>query len=151
MVATMRNRTAQAVRNLLGRLLLGLAPVRKAMVNTMSEVSVGYEHSPLNGSGSHRGDIPAPGRRLEPIAGQTPVGSGNSPRFALFAANSNAVSALAAKFPSVIDAEIRAPLDPRAILLVRPDGYVACAGEANNVGVIADYLSAINVAKAVAA
>ena len=67
MVATMRNHTAQAVRNLFGRLLLGLAPVRKAMVDTMSEVSVGYDHSPLNGPGLHRGDIPAPGRRWSPL------------------------------------------------------------------------------------
>jgi hypothetical protein len=33
----------------------------------------------------------------------------------------------------------------------RPDGYVACAAEADNVGLIADYLGAIDVAKAVAA
>src|ERR1700709_206446 len=130
MVATMRNHTAQAVRNLFGRLLLGLAPVRKAMVDTMSEVSVGYDHSPLNGPGLHRGDIPAPGRRLEPIAGQIPVGSGNTPRFALFAAAGSRITALAIKFPNLIDAEFRAPLDPGVILLVRPDGYVACAAEA---------------------
>ena len=50
MVATMRNQTAQAVlRNLFGRLLLGLTTVRKAMVDTMTEISVGYDHSPLNG------------------------------------------------------------------------------------------------------
>jgi 2-polyprenyl-6-methoxyphenol hydroxylase-like FAD-dependent oxidoreductase len=151
MVATMRNHTAQTVRNLFGRLLLGLTPVRKAMVDTMSEVSIGYDHSPLNGPGLHRGDIPAPGRRLEPIALQTPVGSGNTPRFALFAAGSSRISALAEKFPNLIDAEFRAPLDPGVILLVRPDGYVACVAEADNVGVIADYLGAIDVAKAVAA
>jgi 2-polyprenyl-6-methoxyphenol hydroxylase-like FAD-dependent oxidoreductase len=151
MVATMRNHTAQAVRNLLGRLLLGLAPVRKAMVDTMSEVSVGYVHSPLNGPGLHHGDLPAPGRRLEPIAGQTPVGSGKTPRFALYAAGSGKVSALAMQFPNLIDAEIRAPLDPGVILLVRPDGYVACAAKSDNVAAIADYLGTIDVVKAVAA
>jgi 2-polyprenyl-6-methoxyphenol hydroxylase-like FAD-dependent oxidoreductase len=151
MVATMRNHTAQAVRNLFGRLLLGLAPVRKAMVDTMSEVSVGYDHSPLNGPALRRSDIPAPGRRLEPVAGQTPVGSGNTPRFAMFAAGSSKVSALAIKFPDLIDAEIRAPLDPDAILLVRPDGYVACAAQADDVCVIGDYLGAIDVVKALAA
>jgi hypothetical protein len=151
MVATMRNHTAQAARNLFGRLLLGLSPVRKAMVDTMTEVSVGYDHSPLNGPGIHRGDIPAPGQRLEPIARQTPVGSGKTPRFALFAARSSKVSALAMTFSNLIDAEIRAPIDPGAILLVRPDGYVACAAEADKVGVIADYLGAIDVARAAAA
>jgi len=151
MVATMRNHTAQAVRNLFGRLLLGLAPVRKAMVDTMSEVSVGYDDSPLNGPSLRRGDIPASGRRLEPVTGQTPVGSGNTPRFAIFAAGSSNVSALAIKFPDLIDAEIRAPLDPDVILLVRPDGYVACAAQADDVGVIGDYLGAIDVVKALAA
>jgi 2-polyprenyl-6-methoxyphenol hydroxylase-like FAD-dependent oxidoreductase len=151
MVATMRNHTAQAVRNLFGRLLLGLASVRKAMVDTMSEVSVGYDHSPLNGPGLRRGDIPAPGRRLEPIARQTPVGSGKTPRFALFAAGSGKVSALAMNFPNLIDAEIRAPLDPGVVLLVRPDGYVACAAKSDNVAVIANYLGAIDATKAVAA
>jgi 2-polyprenyl-6-methoxyphenol hydroxylase-like FAD-dependent oxidoreductase len=151
MVATMRNHTAQAVRNLFGRLLLGLAPVRKAMVDTMSEVSVGYADSPLNGPSLRGGNIPAPGRRLEPVTGQTPVGSGNTPRFAIFAAKSSKVSALAMKFPDLIDAEIRAPLDPDVILLVRPDGYVACAAQADDVGVIGDYLGAIDVVKALAA
>jgi 2-polyprenyl-6-methoxyphenol hydroxylase-like FAD-dependent oxidoreductase len=150
MVATMRNHTAQAVRNLFGRLLLGLSPVRKAMVDTMSEVSVGYDHSPLNGPSCHRGDVPAPGRRLVPVAGQTPVGSGNAPRFALFAASSRA-SGLAMKFPNLIDSAIRPPLDPALVVLVRPDGYVACAVEVDKVGVIADYLNAIGVAEAVAA
>jgi 2-polyprenyl-6-methoxyphenol hydroxylase-like FAD-dependent oxidoreductase len=75
MVATMKNHTAQAVRNLFGRLLLGLAPVRKAMVDTMTEVSIGYDHSPLNGPGAHGVAGPAPGRRLPPVVGQTPAGS----------------------------------------------------------------------------
>jgi hypothetical protein len=77
-------------------------------------------------------------------------GSGKTPRFALFGSGSGNVSALAMKFPNLIDAEIRAP-DPGVVLLVRPDGYVACAAGADNVGVIADYLGAIDVAKAVAA
>src|SRR6201999_1556168 len=50
-IGVMRNHTAQAVRNLVGRFMLGLAPVRRAMVDTMTEVSIGYEHSPLNGPG----------------------------------------------------------------------------------------------------
>ena len=51
----------------------------------------------------------------------------------------------------LIDAEIRAPLVPDVILLVRPDGYVACAAQADDVGVIGDYLGAIDVLKALAA
>jgi hypothetical protein len=89
-----------------------------------------------------------------PANGEYPlakVGSGNTPRFAIFAAGSSKVSALAIKFPDLIDAEIRSPLDPDVILLVRPDGYVACAAQADDVGVIGDYLGAIDVVKALAA
>jgi 2-polyprenyl-6-methoxyphenol hydroxylase-like FAD-dependent oxidoreductase len=146
MLATMRNHTAQAVRNLFGRMLLGLAPVRRAMVDTMTEVSIGYDRSPLNGPGSHGADVPAPGRRLPPLVGQIPVGSGDAPRFALFAANSSRLSSLAGKFPNLIDPAIRPPLDPGVISLVRPDGYVACVVKADDVDAIADYLDAIGVA-----
>jgi hypothetical protein len=45
----------------------------------------------------------------EPVARQTPIGSGNTPHFALFAAGGSRVSALAIKFSNLIDAEIRAP------------------------------------------
>jgi 2-polyprenyl-6-methoxyphenol hydroxylase-like FAD-dependent oxidoreductase len=143
MVATMKNHTAQAVRNLFGRLLLGLAPVRKAMVDTMTEVSIGYDHSPLNGPGAHGVAGPAPGRRLPPVVGQTPAGSGDAPRFALFAASNSHVSALVDRFPDLIETTIRPPVDPSAILLVRPDGYVACTAKADDVGVVGDYLEAI--------
>ena len=149
MVATMRNHTAQAVRNLFGRLLLGLAPVRRAMVDTMSETSIGYDDSPLNGLGSHHNGIPAPGRRLPPIAGEMPAGSGATPRFVLFAADSSKVSSLVRKFPDLIDSAIRPPLDPGAIVLVRPDGYVACVAKADSVDVVGDYLKAIGVAESV--
>jgi 2-polyprenyl-6-methoxyphenol hydroxylase-like FAD-dependent oxidoreductase len=146
MVATMRNHTAQAVRNLFGRLLLGLAPVRRAMVDTMSEVSIGYDHSPLNGPGAHGVDVPAPGKRVAPISGQTPVGSGDAPRFALFAASTSNASSLVNKFPDLIYPAIRAPLDAAAIVLVRPDGYVACTAKIDDVGIVADYLDRIGVA-----
>jgi 2-polyprenyl-6-methoxyphenol hydroxylase-like FAD-dependent oxidoreductase len=48
-VAVLKNHAAQAVRNLIGRVMLGLAPFRRAMVDTMTEVSIGYKDSPLNG------------------------------------------------------------------------------------------------------
>jgi 2-polyprenyl-6-methoxyphenol hydroxylase-like FAD-dependent oxidoreductase len=151
MLATTRNHTAQAVRNLFGRILLGLAPVRRAMVDTMTEVSIGYNHSPLNGPRSHSVEVPAPGRRLPPIAGQIPVGAGDAPRFALFAANGGRVSSLVRKFPNLIDSTVRQPLDPGAISLVRPDGYVACVVKTDDIDAVAGYLDAIGVAASVTA
>ena len=62
-VAIMKNHAAQAVRNLVGRVMLGLAPVRRAIAETMTEVSIGYEHSPLNGFSAHGISGPTPGER----------------------------------------------------------------------------------------
>jgi len=54
-VATMKNPVAQTVRNLVGHIMLGLAPVQHAFVDTMTEVSIGYPDSPLNGPGLRGG------------------------------------------------------------------------------------------------
>lgn len=146
MVATMRNHTAQAVRNLFGRLLLGLSAVRKAMVDTMTEISVGYDHSPLNGPGSQHTGVPAPGRRLPPTTGQRPVGSDGLPRFALFAADNSKTRTLIGRFPDLLEPSPRPPLDPRAIVLVRPDGYVACVAKADDIDAVDEYLETISIA-----
>jgi len=140
-VATMRNPVAQSVRNLIGRLLLGLAPVRNTLVNQMTEVSIGYDESPLNGPTISGG--PDPGDRIPPLEAQVPVGSGDSPRFALFAEPGEEVSRLLAKFPQSLDPVLRQPFHPQGLWLVRPDGYAACAAKCSNEGAIADYLLGI--------
>jgi hypothetical protein len=117
--------------------MLGLVPVQHALAATMSEVTIGYPKSPLNGPALGKG--PKPGERVAPIAGQTPVGSGSAPQFALFAAESPAIVSLVKKFENLLDPEVRPPLAPEGIWLVRPDGYVACA--ANDPSVISDYLA----------
>ena len=87
--------------NTVGHLMLGLAPVQHAMADKMSEMSVGYPKSPLNGQALSGG--PKPGARIAPIAGQTPVGSGTSPRFALFATSSAAAAGLIERFSTLLD------------------------------------------------
>lgn len=150
MIATMRNHTAQTVRNLFGRILLGLNPVRKAMVNNMAEISVGYDRSPLNGASFH-GATCVPGHRLAPIAGWIMPGSGSRPRFAVFAPNRSELRTLIGHFPDLVDPAIRPPVDPDAIVLVRPDGYVACAVRSGDVDAVGRYLGAIAVAQKAAA
>jgi 2-polyprenyl-6-methoxyphenol hydroxylase-like FAD-dependent oxidoreductase len=49
-VGTMRNPVARTVRNLVGHIMLGLAPVQHAFADTMTEVAIGYPDSPLNGA-----------------------------------------------------------------------------------------------------
>ena len=73
-IGTMRNPVAQTVRNLVGHVMLGLSPVQHAFADTMTEVTIGYPKSPLNGP-SLGGAGPKPGERVVPIAGQVPVGS----------------------------------------------------------------------------
>ena len=141
-VAVLRNRAAQTVRNFIGRVMLGLAPFRNAMVDTMTEVSIGYKHSPLNGPRAHGIAGPSTGERVAPIAGQTPVGSGDTPRFALFARTSAATADLLRKFDDLLDPDIRPPLHRGGMWLVRPDGYTACVARDENIEMISDYLNA---------
>jgi 2-polyprenyl-6-methoxyphenol hydroxylase-like FAD-dependent oxidoreductase len=139
LAGTVKNPVAQAIRNTVGHLMLGLAPVQHAMADKMSEMSVGYPKSPLNGQALSGG--PKPGARIAPIAGQTPVGSGTSPRFALFATSSPAAAGLIERFSTLLDPGLRAPFRPDGLWLARPDGYVACAAKGGDEAVIERYLA----------
>jgi hypothetical protein len=139
-VGVMKNHTAQAVRNLAAGFLLGLSPLRRVMADQMTEVSIGYSHSPLNGASVRGLDGPDPGERAVPVAGQTPVGAGREPRFALFAAPGNAVSGLLRDYAGVVEPAVRPPFGNGGVWLVRPDGYTACVAREADVSGIADYL-----------
>jgi 2-polyprenyl-6-methoxyphenol hydroxylase-like FAD-dependent oxidoreductase len=143
-VAVMRNHAAQTVRNLIGRVVLGLSPVRNAMVDTMTEVSIGYDASPLNGADAHAVDGPSPGERMPPVAGQAPIGSGDAPRFVLFATQGDATARLLERFAGLLDPDIRPSPHPQATWLVRPDGYVACVEKSRDLHAIADYLDGLS-------
>jgi 2-polyprenyl-6-methoxyphenol hydroxylase-like FAD-dependent oxidoreductase len=140
-VGVMKNHTAQVVRNLVAGFLFGLSPVRRAMANTLAEVSLGYAHSPLNGPSAHGFGGPAAGERAPPRAGQVPVGAGRDPRFALFASPAQAVANLLQDHKDLLDPTIQPPFGNGGMWLVRPDGYTACV--AKDVGAIADYLGSI--------
>lgn len=139
-VGTMRNPVAQTLRNLAGHLMLGLSPVQHAFADTMTEVSIGYPDSPLNGP-SLMGTRPKPGERVVPVDGQAPVGSGGTPLFALFAKKTAATANLVSRFASLLDPEIRPPFEEGGIWLVRPDGYAACSSR--DADVVASYLDTI--------
>jgi hypothetical protein len=139
-VGTMRNPVAQTLRNLVGHLMLGLSPVQHAFADAMTEVSIGYPDSPLNGP-SLVGASPKRGERVEPVDGQAPVGSGGTPLFALFAKNTTATANLLRRFARLLDPDIRPPFEEGVIWLVRPDGYAACSSR--DVDVVASYLDAL--------
>jgi 2-polyprenyl-6-methoxyphenol hydroxylase-like FAD-dependent oxidoreductase len=139
-VGTMKNPFAQTLRNLVGHIVLGLSPVRHAMADTMTEVTIGYPESPLNGP-SLAGAGPKPGQRVGPLSGQVPVGAGRAPRFALFAAKTAATADLVGRFPGLLDRDVRPPLHDGGIWLVRPDGYLACSS--SDTEAVAGYLDGL--------
>ena len=61
-IAMLRGELTQGIRNHLASLLFGLSPVRRAMTNTMAELSIGYPDSPLTMAGGHGHSGPAAGR-----------------------------------------------------------------------------------------
>jgi FAD binding domain len=77
-VGTLRNPVAQTLRNHAVQFLMGLSPVRDAMVDNMNELSVHYIKNPLNGSTARGIAGPKPGERVAPVEGQDPIGSGNA-------------------------------------------------------------------------
>jgi 2-polyprenyl-6-methoxyphenol hydroxylase-like FAD-dependent oxidoreductase len=117
-MATLSHPAAQAARNLALRFLLGRHAVQDKLATTMSEIDIAYPDSPLS-VGRKAGE------RLAPELYQgTPPGAGGAPRFVLYASDTAKGAALAARFPSLLEAEPRVPASPHALLIVRPDGYV---------------------------
>ena len=143
-IAMLRNHTAQAVRNFVGHLMFGLAPVRAGFVNSMTELSIGYEHSPLNGPSVRGISGPSAGERMAPIVDQVPIGSGKSPRFALFCEPSEGALHVLDKFGELLEPATRPPLDPHGVWLVRPDGYVACVAKIDGMETVTTYIDAIS-------
>ena len=143
-VGTMKNPVAQTLRNLVGHIMLGLSPVQHALADTMTEVTIGYPKSPLNGP-CLPGAGPKPGQRVGPLPGQVPVGAGSAPRFALFATKTTATADLLGRFPGLLDDNIRPPFHDGGIWLVRPDGYLACS--CSDAEVVANYLDGLLATK----
>jgi hypothetical protein len=138
-IGTLRNPIAEELRNIIGHVAFGLAPVQHAFVDQMSQVSVGYPQSPMNerGPGSFP---PAPGQRMAPIAGAPPFGAGSEPRFTLLASTSSAVDGLLSSFPKLLSAALGPPPDAKGVWLIRPDGYVAATAPAADLSSISGVL-----------
>ncbi len=145
-VAVMKNHAAQSVRNLIGRLMLGFAPVRRAVVETMTEVSIGYSDTPLNGRPVSGLAGPEPGERMRPVEGQIAVGAGDVPRFALFAEPNDAAAGLLRDHAGILDPALRPPPAAGGMWLVRPDGYVGCVARRGDGAAMGAYLGAIEAA-----
>lgn len=119
-MATLANPVLEHLRDVAVHVLLGLAPVQRAMTGQMAEVSIGYPHSPLNGP--FRGDAPA-GSRVRPVVGEVPFGAGGTPLFAM--QGSAGAAELASRFPGLVETQPRPFGGDGLITLVRSDGYRA--------------------------
>jgi 2-polyprenyl-6-methoxyphenol hydroxylase-like FAD-dependent oxidoreductase len=120
-IATIHNPIAQHVRNVIAHFVLGLPPVQRALQGSMTEVSIGYPDSPLNGRAS---GSPQAGKRMRPLDRETPYGAGDAPRFTVRARVAPGKPAPSWQ-TDLVDPAIR-PATPGAdIELVRPDGYLA--------------------------
>ena len=140
-MATLTGSVAQSIRNHAAALVLGLPFVRKLAANAASELSIGYAHSTLNGPARYVD--PAPGRRAPIRAGESPVGSGDRPRFALFADGDGVPAELQRRHAPLLEPKLRPPFRAGGIWLVRPDGYVALSVKANDWNAVTDYLDRI--------
>jgi hypothetical protein len=143
-VAILKGGVKQSIRNHVAELLFGLAPVRKMMADTLSELSIGYPNSPLSIKGHALKGGPAPGERAPIRENELPVGSGNSPRFALFADDDANAKTLTVKYGDLLEPQVRKPFQPGGLWLVRPDGYVAVATAQDDYARVASFFDILD-------
>ena len=141
MLATIRSGVLQTMRNHVASLVFGWSPVRRAMATKLSELSIGYPHSPLTVPGKQGHAGPAPGERVPVLDEVNLVGAGTTPRFVLFAKGDKEGAALLQRHGAVLEPEFRKPFGEDAIWLVRPDGYVALVAKAGDWAAVEGYLA----------
>ena len=142
-IGTLRNPVAEELRNIVGHVALGLTPIQHAFANQITQVSVGYPESPMNGP-KHGSLRPAPGQRMAPLADSAPFGAGDIPRFTLLAASSPSVTRLLAAYPRLLNGALVTPPAPDGVWLIRPDGYVAATAPAADLAAVSDVLRRIS-------
>jgi hypothetical protein len=140
-IALLQGTVKQTIRNHVASLMFGLAPVRKLAANTLEELSIGYPDSPMNAIVARQGPQPHPGERAPIREGESPVGAGDRPRFALFGDANDRFAQLATQYPAILEPTLRKPYHDGGLWLVRPDGYVALAATRDGWDDVAAYLA----------
>jgi hypothetical protein len=118
--------------------------VRASAAAALTELSIGYAESPLNSHGARVHGGPAAGERAPIRDGETPVGTGDLPRFVVFADDEEGFSELSSRYPDLLEAELRRPFVEGGIWLVRPDGYVSVATKRGDWNLIEAFLCRIS-------
>jgi len=137
--AIVRNPVLQGIRNTVGKFATGFPFVQHKIANQLSEMDIGYPDSPLTVKNGHVANGPKSGERWPD---RLPTGAAG----AKFTAHgpADAVTALAAKFPNLVQAApTQDPTHATALRLIRPDGYVAIACSAKEHPRAEAYLAAL--------
>ena len=134
-VATLKSSVMQEIRNFMAHHILGLSPVQHSIGAQVTEVSVHYPDSPLNGP--HVKSGPHSGERF--LSKPRSLQHDDDERFALHAGNIALEQQLFSRFENLLRPKVYANEELNAIYLVRSDGYVACSSE--DPGEIFAYLS----------
>jgi 2-polyprenyl-6-methoxyphenol hydroxylase-like FAD-dependent oxidoreductase len=143
-VGLMKGEFKQSIRNHVASFVLGLSPVKRKFAEALTELSVGYPKSPLNGGGDYPGAGPREGERAPVDVELSCVGAGDTPRFVLYAEESDGRGGeLITKYSSLLEPGLRAPFQENGLWLMRPDGYVALATRADQWDEVAAYLDAL--------
>jgi hypothetical protein len=135
-VATLENPIARRLRNAIGHFVFGFELVQEAVAGAMTETSLRYSDSPINGTAAAPGT--ALGERVAPLAGEAPYGMGDTPRFTIRASSPTGCPAWLLT-NRLVDPVIRANAAAAGIDVVRPDGYLAMAARNNDWAAVADY------------
>ena len=119
-MATLSNPAAQTFRNATMSFMLGFHAVQEKLAATLSETEIAYAKSPLS-AGRHAG------QRLPPAQySGRPPGTGDKPRFIIYANDTQKAKSLAQSFPDLLEPAPRPSPDPDRLMIVRPDAYVGC-------------------------
>jgi 2-polyprenyl-6-methoxyphenol hydroxylase-like FAD-dependent oxidoreductase len=124
--AIVRNPIIQGLRNTVVKFALGFPQLGHRVANLLAELDIGYPKSPLTVAGAHHPSARKAGERWPE---RLPADPGRARFTAVGPAD--AVSALAAKFPKLVQAAA-GRADAPDLSLVRPDGYVGFAGAASD-------------------
>jgi 2-polyprenyl-6-methoxyphenol hydroxylase-like FAD-dependent oxidoreductase len=135
--AIIRNPIVQDLRNTVVKFALGFPQLGHRVANLLAELDIGYPESPLTVAGAHHPGTRKAGERWPD---RLPADPGKARFTAIGPAD--AVSALAAKFPKLVQAA-PASGDGEDLRLVRPDGYVGFAGAASDRAAAEAYLKAL--------
>ncbi len=136
-IAILKNPVLQMLRNFAAHHILGAAPVQHLIGSAVTELSIHYPQSPLNGPAAAWG--PQPGERfIKPGTRQAAQPSMDG-RFMLFGGKFQMAAETLSRFANLVEPQIHESDSSDICYLVRPDGYIACASQ--DMRVILKYLS----------